>query len=524
MRLGELCETSRRVADTRARNQKIALLGDFIRRLPAPLVPIGVSYLAGDLPQGRLGVGYAVLRDFWRAGGDDAGAGGGVPPAPESTLELGDVDRTFEAIKATTGPGSGERRRALLAALLGRATAAEQELLLKLVICELRHGALEGVVVEAAARAFGAEPSAVRRAVMLAGNLREVAAALAEQGPAALAGFELRLFAPVQPMLADSAPDAEAALARHGQAAFEHKLDGARVQIHRDGERVEVYSRQGNRVTAAVPELVERVAALPARRLVLDGEAIAFGADGRPLPFQITMRRFGRKLDVPRLRQELPLGFVLFDALRIDDDTLIDRPLSDRWDALLAATGGAALVPRIVTASPEEADAFIAAALQAGHEGVMAKSLEAPYAAGRRGAEWLKLKPAHTLDLCVLAAEWGSGRRRGFLSNLHLGARDPAAGGFVMLGKTFKGLTDQTLAWQTEALLGLEIGRDGGAVYVRPELVAEIAFNDVQVSPQYPGGVALRFARLKRYRADKTAAEASTIDEVRALLPGARPR
>jgi DNA ligase-1 len=325
-------------------------------------------------------------------------------------------------------------------------------------------------------------------------------------------------------MLADSAPDVAAALARHGQAAFEQKIDGARVQIHRDGDRVEVYTRQGNRVTESVPEIVERVSALPARRLVLDGEAIALSAsDRRPLPFQTTMRRFGRKLDVARLRQELPLDFVLFDALRVDDDTLIDRPLAERWQALASATGGADLVPRIVTANAADAAAFVAQALAAGHEGAMAKSLTAPYAAGRRGAEWLKLKAAHTLDLAVLAAEWGSGRRRGFLSNLHLGARDPVAGGFVMLGKTFKGLTDAMLAWQTRALLAREIGRDGSAVFVRPELVAEIAFNDVQVSPQYPGGVALRFARVKRYRDDKSAADTNTIADVRALLPRHSP-
>jgi DNA ligase-1 len=430
------------------------------------------------------------------------------------------VDRAFEAIKSATGAGSNDQRRALLGSLLARATAAEQEYLLKLVIGELRQGALEGIVVEAVARAFGAAAAEVRRAVMLAGALPPVAAALVASGAAALGGFELRLFSPVQPMLADSAPDVAAALARHGEAAFEQKIDGARVQIHREGDRIEVYSRQGNRVTAAVPEIVERVAALRTQRLVLDGEAIALSADRRPLPFQITMRRFGRRLDVARLRQELPLDFVLFDALRVDGDTLIDRPLSERWQALSSATAGAELVQRIVTASAAAAADFVARALAEGHEGVMAKSLTAPYAAGRRGAEWLKLKAAHTLDLVVLAAEWGSGRRRGFLSNLHLGARDPAAGGFVMLGKTFKGLTDEMLAWQTRELLAREIGRDGMAVHVRPELVAEIAFNDVQVSPQYPGGVALRFARVKRYRADKLAAAADTIGDVRALLPG----
>jgi len=382
----------------------------------------------------------------------------------------------------------------------------------------VRHGALEGVLVEALARAFSVGPEAVRRAVMLAGGLAPVAAALATDGPPGLGQFALRLFQPVQPMLADTAADVEAALARLGEAAFEYKLDGARVQVHKDGDRVEVYSRQLNRVTPAVPEVVAAVAAMPARRLILDGEAVAFAADRRPLPFQVTMRRFGRKLDVARMQQELPLGAYFFDALRVDDDTLIDRPLAERWAALEASAGGHALVPRLITAEPEVADGFATRALAEGHEGVMAKALSAAYSAGRRGQSWLKLKPAHTLDLVVLAAEWGSGRRRGWLSNLHLGARDPGTGTFVMLGKTFKGMTDETLRWQTEALLAREIGREGIVVHVRPELVAEIAFNDVQVSRQYPGGVTLRFARLKRYRADKRAEEADTIDQVRALL------
>jgi DNA ligase 1 len=375
--------------------------------------------------------------------------------------------------------------------------------------------------VEAMARAFEAPAEAVRRAVMLAGGLCPVAIALAEAGRAGLDRFSLTLFRPVHPMLADTAADVEAALERLGEAAFEYKLDGARVQVHKDGDRVEVYSRLLNRVTPAVPEIVERVRALPARRLVLDGETIAFSPSRRPLPFQDTMRRFGRKLDVESLRRELPLEAYFFDALRVDDDTLIDRPLSERWQALRDATGAADLVPRLVSGRAEEADEFAARALAEGHEGVMAKALGSLYSAGRRGQEWLKLKQAHTLDLAILAAEWGSGRRQGWLSNLHLGARDPTRGGFVMLGKTFKGMTDEMLRWQTEALLARELGRDGHVVHVRPELVAEIAFSDVQRSTTYPGGVALRFARVKRYRSDKTGSEADTIEQVLALLPKA---
>jgi DNA ligase-1 len=320
-------------------------------------------------------------------------------------------------------------------------------------------------------------------------------------------------------MLTDSAPDVDTAMSWLAEPSFEYKLDGARVQVHKDGDRVEVWSRQLNRVTPAVPELVERVAALPARRLVLDGEAIALSPDRRPLPFQVTMRRFGRRLDVEALRRELPLDVYFFDVLKVDDETMIDRTLAERWEALAALSGGQSLVPRLVPADAREAEAFLARALAEGHEGAMAKSLRSLYSAGRRGQEWLKLKPAHTLDLVVLAAEWGSGRRQGWLSNLHLGARDPDNGGFVMLGKTFKGMTDEVLRWQTEALQARALGREAHTVHVKPELVVEIAFNDVQVSAQYPGGVALRFARLKRYRPDKRPEDADTIATVRALLP-----
>jgi DNA ligase 1 len=477
----------------------------------------------GELPQGRLGVGYARLRALW-----------GAPAAAESTLELAEVHRTLDELRHIAGSGSSERRARTLGGLLARATGDERAFLLRLLVGELRQGALEGVMMEAVARAFAVPAPAVRRAAMLAGTLPPVAEALAEAGAPGLDRFQLQPFAPMQPMLADTAPDVETALSwltageaapgAAGDVGFEYKLDGARVQVHKDGDRVEVYSRALNRVTPAVPELVELVAALPARRLVLDGEAIAFGAGAagappRPLPFQVTMRRFGRRLDVDRLRQQLPLHAYFFDLLLVDEQTLIDLPLAERWRALAQATGGVALVPRLTTADRAIAEAFSQQALADGHEGVMAKALGSSYAAGRRGQEWLKLKPAHTLDLVVLAAEWGSGRRRGWLSNLHLGARDPDAGGFVMLGKTFKGMTDEILRWQTQALRERAIGEEEHVVHVRPELVVEIAFNDVQVSPHYPGGVALRFARLKRYRLDKRAEDADTIASVRALLP-----
>jgi DNA ligase-1 len=511
MLLAQLVETSRKVGATRSRTEKIAVLAATIRQFSLALAAIGTSYLAGDLPQGKVGIGYAVLGDLRR---------GAMPPAAETpNLEIGEVDRILSAIQSESGGGSTSRRAELLSDLLGRATAEEQDFLLRLVIGELRQGALEGVVSDAVAQAFGVAPEAVRAATMLAGGLPPVAEELVRSGPPGLSTFALSLFQPVQPMLADAAEDVSEALERLGEASFEYKIDGARVQVHKDGDRVEVYSRQQNPVTAAAPEIVERVRALPARKLVLDGEAIALSTHGRPHSFQVTMRRFGRKLDVASMRQELPLDVRFFDVLRVDDDTLLGRPLAERWRALHDATAGQALVPRIITAEPRIAEEFVARALAEGYEGAMAKSLSAVYRAGRRGQEWLKLKAAHTLDLVVLAAEWGSGRRRGWLSNLHLGARDPEHGGFVMLGKTFKGMTDETLRWQTDALLAREIGRDTYTVHVRPELVVEIAFNDVQTSSQYPGGVALRFARLKRYRQDKSAADANTIAEVRAFLP-----
>ena len=520
MRLGDLVEVSDQVGATRSRLEKVDRLAALIRRLPPPLVDVGVSYLSGELPAGRLGLGYAALQGLRRA---DA------PPAREATLPLDEVERVFSEIKAVRGPGAAGRRSASLGGLLARATEAEQHFLVRLVMGELRQGAQEGVVVDAVARAFQVPAADVRRATMLAGSLPAVAAALASEGHAALARFDLQLFQPVQPMLADAADDVNAAWERLGAGvmALDFKLDGARVQVHKDGPRVEVYSRLLNCVTPAVPEIVELVSRLPSNRLILDGEAIALSAAGRPLSFQTTMRRFGRRLDVERLRAELPLDVRFFDVLRVDDQALRDEPLQERWRALAGAVAGTAetaagaVVPHIEATTPAEAESFLARALGEGHEGVMAKSLSSRYSAGRRGQEWLKIKSAHTFDLMVLAAEWGSGRRRGWLSNLHLGARDPDRGGWVMLGKTFKGMTDEVLRWQTDALLAREIGRDGHAVFVRPELVAEIAFNGVQSSPQYPGGVALRFARLVRYRPDKGPADTNTISDVRALLPPA---
>jgi len=352
---------------------------------------------------------------------------------------------------------------------------------------------------------------------MYARDSGEVARIALAEGLAGLARLQLETMRPVMPMLAQTADDVSQALRQLGSAEFEWKLDGARVQVHKAGDQVRVYSRNLNDVTAAVPEIVEAVQTLPASDLVLDGETVALHPNGAPHAFQVTMRRFGRKLDVETLRRTLPLSVFFFDCLRRDGKALVERPMSERFGALSTVVPENLLIPHLVTAEPERAQAFFDAALARGHEGVMAKSADAPYEAGNRGSAWLKIKRAHTLDLVVLAAEWGHGRRQGWLSNLHLGARDPHTGQFVMLGKTFKGLTDAILKWQTQELLAREIGRDAWTVYVRPELVVEVAFNDVQASPQYPGGLALRFARVKSYRPEKRADEPDTIDMVKAI-------
>src|SRR5262245_22670018 len=507
MRLDELVQTSASVAATSGRLAKIATLAAFLRRLTPAEVSVAIGFLIGWPRQGRLGVGWASV------------ASARDEPASESSLELSDVDAAFDQLLAARGKNSGLERARLLGNLFSHATAAEQQFLGALVIGEVRQGALEGVLLEAIAKAADVPADRVRRAAMMAGDLGTVASAvLGPDGAAALDVYRLELFRPVQPMLADSAPTVAEALSVAGPPVVEWKLDGARIQVHRRDDRVAVYTRNLNDVTAAVPEVVEAVRALPARDLILDGEVIALTPDGKPHAFQTTMRRFGRRLDVDALRAELPLSAFFFDIL-YEGEPVIDEPLSTRLERLDRIVPPALRVPRIVTADAEDAARFQADAVARGQEGVMVKSPSAPYAAGRRGAGWLKVKTARTLDLVVLAVEWGSGRRKGWLSNLHLGARDPETGGFVMLGKTFKGMTDEMLAWQTTELLAREVRRDGHVVYVRPELVVEVAFNEVQQSSQYPGGVALRFARVKGYRPDKSASAADTIEAVRAFLP-----
>ncbi len=506
MLLDDLVRTSSAVAAASGRLAKIGLLADVLGRLVPDEVEIAIGMLSGEPRQGRIGIGSATL---WAARDTVA--------AEAASLHLREVDDAFTEIASIKGSGASASRQERLRNLLRQATRAEQDFIVRLLFGELRQGALEAVLVDAVAKASSVDIGTVRRAVMMAGTLAPVARAALGSGEAGLATFNIQLLQPVQPMLAQPSSDVGEAIEQLGlDTSLEWKLDGARIQVHKSGTEVRVFSRNLRDVTAAVPEVVESMRALSVQEAIVDGEVIALRPNGTPLPFQVTMQRFGRKLDVERLRAEIPLTPFFFDCLYADGESLVDASQESRV-ARLNIVAPTLVVPTLLRPTREQAQQFLDETLRHGHEGVMVKALGAGYAAGRRGQQWLKVKIARTLDLVVLAAEWGHGRRTGLLSNLHLGARDPEHGGFVMLGKTFKGLTDEMLAWQTEKLRTLEISHDRHTVYVKPELVVEIAFNDVQESPHYPGGLALRFARVKGYREDKSALNADTIHAVRAI-------
>jgi DNA ligase-1 len=509
MHLAGIAHVSAALAETRSRLRKLELLAGCLSRLRPDEVSVAVAYLSGELPGGSIGVGWASLRDL------------PPPAAPPPTLEVLDVDVALKRIRDAKGPGSQARRRQEVAELFGRATDDERRFLIGLLLGELRQGALEGVMIDAVAKAAEVPIREVRRSAMLAGDLGAVAAAALSEGRDALAKFRLTLLRPVQPMLAQTATDLNEALNRVNPAVVEWKLDGARLQIHKFEDEVRAFTRNLADVTDRVPEIVEVIGALPVKATILDGEVIALRDDGRPYPFQVTLGRFGSSLNVDQLRAERPLSVFVFDCLHIDGEDLIDRPTGERFSAIDERAPATMMIPRVVTDDHEPAQVLLDDALGRGHEGVMVKALNAPYEAGRRGASWLKVKKANTLDLVILAAEWGHGRRQGWLSNLHLGARDPESGEFVMLGKTFKGMTDEMLQWQTKRLLELETHRDGITVFVRSEIVVEVAFDGLQESTRYPGGLALRFARIKGYRLDKTPEEADTIGMVRAIYSGA---
>ncbi len=540
MLLHRVVTTSAAVSGSAGRLAKVAEIAGLLREVPAAEIPIAVAFLSGELTQRQIGVGYAAIVDL--LGPPSARPNlpsGPAPTVPE--LTLAQADAAFGAIGALTGPGSQAERRQLLGQLLARATEDERQFMVRLLAGDLRQGALSGVMTEAIASAAGVPAAAVRRAHQVGGSLTQAAVA-ALSAPAddpaaaerALLAVMLQVGRPLQPMLAATAPTLEAALERISPAAVEWKIDGIRIQVHRAGDEVRVFTRTLDDITGRVPEIVTAARSLRVQAAVLDGEAVALYPDGRPRPFQVTSARTASQADVARLSEQTPLTAFLFDLLHLDGTDLLDAPASERLSALAAVAPAELVIPRIVTGDLAEATAFFEAAITGGHEGVVVKSLDAGYGAGRRGGDWIKVKPRHTLDLVVLAAEWGHGRRHGWLSNLHLGARDPATGDMVMLGKTFKGLTDALLEWQTARLLelaepsqrleaGSQAPRAHGVVRVRPELVVEIAFDGVQASTRYPGGVTLRFARVLRYREDKTAAEADTIEAVRALWSGGEP-
>ncbi|MER7838101.1 ATP-dependent DNA ligase [Streptomyces sp. NPDC096040] len=512
MLLTRLAEVSRDVAATAARSRKTALLADLFRETAPDDVPIVIPYLAGRLPQGRLGVGWKVLSRP-------------VPPATEPSLTVREVDARLTELGKVAGPGSQAERARIVGELMGAATADEQRFLLGLITGEVRQGALDAVAVEGLAQATGADAGDVRRAVMLAGSLQTVAEALLADGPSALDRFRLTVGRPVLPMLAHTASSVAEAVGKLCACAVEEKLDGIRVQVHRDGDTVRIYTRTLDDITDRLPEVSSAALALTGDRFILDGEVISFDADGRPRSFQETAGRVGSRTDVAKVAREVPVSPVFFDALSVGDHDLLDLPFAERHTELARLVPEPMRVRRTLVSGPEDtaaAEEFLAATLARGHEGVVVKALDAPYSAGRRGASWLKVKPVHTLDLVVLAAEWGHGRRTGKLSNLHLGARTPD-GGFAMLGKTFKGMTDAMLEWQTARLKELEVSDNGWVVTVRPELVVEIAYDGLQRSSRYPAGVTLRFARVVRYREDKRPEEADTVETLLAAHPEVRP-
>ncbi|WP_027346630.1 ATP-dependent DNA ligase [Hamadaea tsunoensis] len=506
MLFADVAATSAAVAATSGRKAKIDLLAATLRGFsPAEAEP-GAAFLAGELRRRQTGVGWASLTQV-------------PPPAEQPTLTVTDVAEAVDRLAAVSGAGSQARRRQELHALFGAATAAEQLLLRGLFTGEVRQGALAGILADAVAKAAGIEPATVRRALLLSGDLAVVAAAALTGGAPALAEFSVQVGRPLAPMLAQAAATVEEALAVTGTPAMaDVKLDGVRVQVHKSGDEVAIFSRSLDDITGRLPDIVTVVRALPQAELVLDGEAIAFDPAGRPMPFQVTA-----SLAATRTGADSGLSAYFFDLLRVDGENLIDEPGHRRWHALAETVPAPMVIGRTPVGSAEAATDAFAQAVRAGHEGLVLKAVDAPYDVGRRGGAWVKVKPRHTLDLVVLAVEWGHGRRKGWLSNLHLGARDPRTGGFVMLGKTFKGLTDEMLRWQTERFQRLAVDKGDWVVTVRPEQVVEIAFDGVQTSPRYPGGVALRFARVLRYRDDKKAGEADTIDDVLRIKDGAGP-
>ncbi len=509
--LHDVVEASNKIKGARKRKEKVSHVMRLLQVGRGREISLAADYLSGQIPQGRLGVGWAMLAEALK----------GLSDNPRS-LSLNELDKNFEALSALQGPKSIEKKIGLMREILSGADERGKDFLSGLIMEEIRQGALQGLVLEAIAQASSISSDHLRQALMFSGHIGEVAWVALEEGVSGLSRFNPQLFRPIAPMLANTVEEETDALSRLGEAGWEYKIDGARVQVHKRGEDVHIFSRHLREITESIPEIVTLARKFPMEQAIFEGEAVALRADGKPLPFQTTMRRFGRIQEREKMAKELPLTPFFFDLLYVDGDTLLNLPYKDRFHQLGARVPAQFIIPRIITADGEEVQDFLARSLNAGHEGLIAKGLETPYVAGQRGFYWLKLKPVRTLDLVVLAAEWGHGRREGFLSNLHLGARDPDQGGFVMLGKTFKGLTDEMLRWQTEKLLTLEITRDEWTVFVKPEFVVEVAFNNIQESHRYPGGLTLRFARVKHFRQDKTPLDVDTIQKVRMIFESER--
>ena len=511
MLLKDLVEVSKKVSVTTRKTEKASLIAECLKRGQEREITLAASYLSGQIPQGSLGIGWAILQKVMSH----------LDQRPRP-LSLPEVDRFFEEIAQSRGAGSVENKIKALRNLFSSAREDEKEFLVGLILGEVRQGALEGLVAEAIARASGLAVERIQQAVMFSGDIGEVARVALVEGLQGLSRFQPRLFHPVAPMLANTAEEEGDAVGRWGEVACEFKIDGARVQVHKDGEEVRVFTRHLKEVTERVPEIVAMARGFRLDQAIFEGETFATRPEGRPLPFQTTMRRFGRVQDIEVMKREIPLTSYFFDLLYLYGAPLFGEPYRKRFELLSESVPSEYRIPQIITTDEKAVRSFLEKSLEAGHEGIMAKGVDSPYVAGHRGFYWLKIKPAKTLDLVVLAAEWGHGRRNGWLSNLHLGARDPESGQFVMLGKTFKGLTDEMLRWQTERLLSLETHRDEWTVYVQPKLVVEIAYNDLQESPRYPGGLALRFARVRRYREDKSPSDADTIQRIQAMFEASR--
>lgn len=509
--LKDLVQISEKVGATPKKKEKVFLLSNFFKEAKGKEISLLAFYLSGELPQGRMGIGWITLQEALK----------GVPFLPEP-FSLVDLDSYFDSVASERGPGSSAKKVQTLREAFSHAGEKERVFLTGLILGEIRQGALEGLILEAVAHATSLPLDLLQRSLMFSGSIGEVARTAIEENVSGLSRFQPRLFHPISPMLASPAEGEDEAIDRLGEAGWEYKIDGARIQVHKDGEEIRIFTRHLKEVTESVPEIIRLARQFPMDKTIFEGEAIALREDGRPLPFQTTMRRFGRIQDVEAVQKEIPLRPFFFDLLHLDGQSILDVPHGKRFEQLTERMPSEYLIPRIITADETKVRDFLLQSLKAGHEGLMAKGLDSPYIAGQRGFLWLKIKPAQTLDLVILAAEWGHGRRKGWLSNLHLGARDEGSGEFVMLGKTFKGLTDDMLQWQTKKLLELEAGRDEWTVYVRPELVVEIAFNDIQESPRYPGGLALRFARVKSFRGDKSPSEADTFQKVRTIFEARR--